>query len=268
MLVSRKAAAGGIAIAALVGGMATQTGHTQAASARTVVEAAAKMLGGVERLRAVRNISLHGYGQYAYQMGGGRISGSPDAPEKYMAANELSRVYDVENGRFQLRERRNMLFPFLAPFGHSFALNDNRLDGDIAFDVNGDRAQRVPEFMDNPLILDGVHMRRMWMMNNPIVLVRAMLDPATRLSAPRQTGGVTVIDVTLQARRQAGRGVHEWQRARVGAVGAPPDQPRTGDADDLLQRLVRDRRSADAACLPDPDGLEEHRLLQALRRCV
>ena len=198
MLVSRKAAAGGIAIAALVGGMATQTGHTQAASARTVVEAAAKMLGGVERLRAVRNISLHGYGQYAYQMGGGRISGLPDAPEKYMAANELSRVYDVENGRFQLRERRNMLFPFLAPFGHSFALNDNRLDGDIAFDVNGDRAQRVPEFMDNPLILDGVHMRRMWMMNNPIVLVRAMLDPATRLSAPRQTGGVTVIDVTLQ----------------------------------------------------------------------
>src|SRR5215510_9257052 len=105
-------------------------------------------------------------------MGGGRISGAPEAPEKYMAANDLTRVYDLEHARFQIRERRNMLFPFLAPFGHSFALNDNRIDG--------------------------VHMRRMWMMNNPVALVRAMLDPAAKLGAPRQTGGVTAVDVTLK----------------------------------------------------------------------
>ena len=175
-----------------------QVGHAQGASARTIVDGAAKALGGVEKIQAVKNITLHGYAQYAYQMGGGRITGSPDAPEKYMAANDLTRVYDVANGRFQMRERRNMVFPFLAPFGHSFALNDNRLDGDIAFDVNGDRAQRVPQFTDNPLTLDGVHMRRMWMMNNPVVLVRAMLDPATKLSAPRQVSGVTAIDVTFK----------------------------------------------------------------------
>jgi hypothetical protein len=78
----------------------------------------------------VKNITLHGYGQYAYQMGGGRISASPDAPEKYMAANDLTRIYDLEHDRFQMRERRNMLFPFLGPFGHSFALNDNRIGGD------------------------------------------------------------------------------------------------------------------------------------------
>ena len=29
--------------------------------------------------------------------------GAPDAPEKYMAANDLSRVYDLEHGRFQMR---------------------------------------------------------------------------------------------------------------------------------------------------------------------
>jgi glyoxylase-like metal-dependent hydrolase (beta-lactamase superfamily II) len=115
-----------------------------------------------------------------------------------MAANDLSRVYDLANGRFQMRERRNMVFPFLAPFGHSFALNDNILDGDIAFDRNGDRAQRVARFSDNPLIMDGVHMRRMWMLNNPVALVRTMLDPATTLSAPRQVDGATVIDVTLK----------------------------------------------------------------------
>ena len=229
MLVSRKAAAGGIAIAALVGGMATQTGHTQAASARTVVEAAAKMLGGIERIRAVRNITLHGYGQYAYQMGGGRISASPDAPEKYMAANDLTRVYDVENGRFQMRERRNMLFPFLGPFGHSFALNDNRLDGDIAFDVNGDRAQRVPEFSDSPLIMDGVHMRRMWMMNNPI-------GTRSRHARPRDQAVRAAADRRRHRdRHDAASKATSWprrserQRAGVGAVGAPADQPRTGE---------------------------------------
>jgi glyoxylase-like metal-dependent hydrolase (beta-lactamase superfamily II) len=170
----------------------------QLASPRTIVENAAKTLGGLDRIHAVRNITLHGYGQYAYMMGGGRITGSPDAPEKYMAANDLTRVYDLEHGRFQIRERRNMLFPFLAPFGHSFAVNDNRLDGDIAYDVDANnRPQRQPHFLDGPLIMDGVHMRRMWMLNNPIALVRAMLDPETKLSAPRQVGGHTLIDVTL-----------------------------------------------------------------------
>src|SRR5690606_18834548 len=103
-----------------------------------VVDAAAAALGGAGRISAVRNITLHGYAQYAYQMGGGRISGSPDAPEKYLAANDLHRVWDLQNDRFEMRERRNMLFPFLAPFGHSFALNVNVLDGEIAFDRQGD----------------------------------------------------------------------------------------------------------------------------------
>ena len=58
-----------------------QVGRAQGASARAVAEAAAKALGGAEKIQAVKNITLHGYAQYAYQMGGGRISGSPDAPE-------------------------------------------------------------------------------------------------------------------------------------------------------------------------------------------
>src|SRR5688572_24891747 len=82
----------------------------QEPAARTVVERAAAALGGLERIRAIRNITLAGYAQYAYQFGGGRISGDPAAPDKYLAANELRRVYDLEHGRFQLAERRNMLF--------------------------------------------------------------------------------------------------------------------------------------------------------------
>lgn len=174
--------------------------QTQAAKAPnpSIVQAAAKALGGIDRVQSVRNITLVGYGQYAYMFGGGRITGSPDAPEKYQAANDLRRIYDLEHGRFQQLERRNMLFPFLLAFGHSFALNNLILDGDSAFDVNGDKATRVARWSETPLQLDGVHMRRMWMLNNPVVLVRVLMQPGTKLSAPRQEGGLTVVDITLK----------------------------------------------------------------------
>jgi glyoxylase-like metal-dependent hydrolase (beta-lactamase superfamily II) len=170
---------------------------TPPSSPATVVAAAAEALGGAERLRSVRNITAAGYGQYAYQFGGGRITGEPDAPEKYIAANELQRIYDLENDRFQLVERRNMLFPFLGPFGHSWGLVTQRLDGDFAYDVNGANTVRVAAMSDNPLMVDGVHVRRMLMMTNPIVLVRTMMDPATKMTLRRE-GNDTVIDLTLK----------------------------------------------------------------------
>jgi glyoxylase-like metal-dependent hydrolase (beta-lactamase superfamily II) len=165
------------------------------------VDRAAAALGGADRLRAIRTITLTGYGQYAYQFGGGRITGERSAPEKYIAANEARRVYDLRNNRFQLVERRNMLFPFLAPFGHSWAPVNQILDGDLAYDrvgEKGEKAVRVARESDNPLQVDGVHVRRMLMLTNPAVLVRTLMDPATRLSAPRRQGGLSVIDVTLK----------------------------------------------------------------------
>jgi glyoxylase-like metal-dependent hydrolase (beta-lactamase superfamily II) len=165
---------------------------------RMVVAQAAAALGGEARVRSVRNITLAGFGQYAYMFGGGRISGSPDAPEKYIAANDLRRIYDLEHGRFQQLERRNMLFPFLAAFGHGYALNNLVLDGDIAFDIMDDKAVRVARWSENPLYVDGVHMRRLWMLNNPVALVRALMDPGAELSPPRQQGGRTVLDATLK----------------------------------------------------------------------
>ena len=101
------------------------------AQAQTVIKEAAEALGGAARVSSVKNITLVGYGQYAYMFGGGRITGSPDAPEKYQAANDLRRVYDLEHGRFQQLERRNMLFPFLIAGGHNFLPVNLVLDGDV-----------------------------------------------------------------------------------------------------------------------------------------
>lgn len=56
-------------------------------TAQEAIDAAAAALGGADRLRALRNITVMGYGQYAYQNGGGNITSLPDAPLKLIAAN-------------------------------------------------------------------------------------------------------------------------------------------------------------------------------------
>jgi glyoxylase-like metal-dependent hydrolase (beta-lactamase superfamily II) len=172
--------------------------HAQT-NARGPVAEAARALGGEQRIRAVKNITLIGYGQYAYQFGGGNITGDPNAPQKFQAANDLRRIVDLENDRFQLLERRNFLFPFAGIFGHAFAPVNQILDGDIPFDTAPDgKTTRIPRATEGVLQMDGVHMRRMWMMNNPVVAVRAALDPATKQSTPRREGPLTVVDLTLK----------------------------------------------------------------------
>ena len=165
-----------------------------------LIDQAVESLGGSARISQVRNVTLAGYGQYAYMFGGGRISSSPQAPEKYIAANSLRRVFDLEHGRFQQQERRNMLFPFLALFGHSYAPNNQILDGDVAYDISAQDSKpvRVARWMDGVLWLDGIHMRRMWMMNNPIAMIQRALDPSTRHSAVRREGPYRLVELTLK----------------------------------------------------------------------
>lgn len=186
--------AAALVLAASGGRVAAQGGDT---GARALLERAAEAMGGLARIQSVRTIHLYGYGQYQYQFGGGAITSSPYAPQKWQAANDLQRVYDLQNERFLQRERRNFLFPFAAPFGHSFALNQLVLDGDIAFDIaeNGQTRRIGDSGGGGVLQLDGPRMRRMWMMNNPVVAVRAALDPASTTSRPRREGDLSVIDV-------------------------------------------------------------------------
>jgi glyoxylase-like metal-dependent hydrolase (beta-lactamase superfamily II) len=181
-----------------------QTGN-QSAAASMLVQQATEALGGAQHLRDVRNITLAGYGQWAWVDGAEEISASPHVPIKYEAVNDLRRVYDLENDRFQARERGFMLFPFLAGNSYNFTLTDKRLDGDIAYDpmaVNmfgaGPKGPQRLQAIGSGIFPEGAHMRRMWMMNNPVVLVRAMMNPATVLSAPRVEGKYIVVDVTLK----------------------------------------------------------------------
>jgi hypothetical protein len=53
-------------------------------------------------------------------------------------------------------------------FGGRWRIRRGGTDGDVAFDGAGEKAVRVARESDNPLQVDGVHVRRMLMMTNPV----------------------------------------------------------------------------------------------------
>ena len=158
-------------------------------TARQAVDAAAAALGGADRIRALKNITLIGYAQYAYQNGGGNISPMPGAPQKFIAANDYRRIYDLENMRMLHQERRNDLFPFANYGGHSFALARQGLDGAQAYNVNAQGAVNVG---------GDVRDRRVWFHANPAIAVRAVLTGAATVANRRQQGDLTLVDLTLK----------------------------------------------------------------------
>jgi glyoxylase-like metal-dependent hydrolase (beta-lactamase superfamily II) len=158
-------------------------------TAREAIAAAAAALGGAARIQALKTVTLIGYGQYAYQNGGGNITALPGAPQKFIAANDYRRIYDLEHGRMRHLERRNDLFPFANYGGHDFALQNQVLDGSVAYNVNPQgQAVRGGDARD----------RRMWMHTNPVVAVRAVLSGAATVSNRRQDGGLTLVDIRLK----------------------------------------------------------------------
>ena len=169
-------------------------------------------------------MTLIGYAQYAYQNGGGNITALPGAPQKFIAANDYRRVYDLEHGRMRHHERRNDLFPFANYGGHDFALQNQVLDGNVAYNVNAQgQAVRGGDVRD----------RRMWMHTNPIVAVRAVLSGSAMVSNRRQENGLTLVDLTLKE----GDTMTMAIRATVQSAGVDP--------------VVRDRMPISArSCTP------------------
>ena len=94
-----------------------------------------------------------------------------------------------------------MLFPFLLGRSATAGRSSTRYsDGDVAFDLQGPKAVRVARESDNPLQVDGVHVRRMLMVSRsgPCWCGGCWIIPGTRLSATRREGALDVVDVTLK----------------------------------------------------------------------
>lgn len=151
-----------------------------------LVNAAAQALGGRDRILAIKTVRIVGYGQNAYQDGGGNITASPDAPQKWINISQ-DRVIDYAGSRMRLEQRQNQDFVFAYERNMRGQRAVQGLDGDVAFNVQGERAVRANEA--------AARARRIEMLANPIGIVRAALDPAAKLGNLRRIGTAQAIDI-------------------------------------------------------------------------
>src|SRR4026209_1035498 len=87
-----------------------QVGAHSPQQADAFIARAAEALGGAARIRTIRNITISGYGQTAYMNGGGNISASPDAPQKWVSVPEYEKTIDLEHGRMRVQQRKHQKF--------------------------------------------------------------------------------------------------------------------------------------------------------------
>jgi hypothetical protein len=168
------------------------TVYAQSPEARAV-NAAAEALGGKAKLLALRSLTIYGYGQLAYQDGGGNVTSSPDAPQKWANIRDSKRTIDLASSRMRLEQRQYQDFVFAYAANMTGAQRANQiLDGNIAFNVSSNgQAQRVNDA--------AARQRRIDMLDNPVVLIRTALDAKSKLANLRQDGGRQVIDLTTPA---------------------------------------------------------------------
>ncbi|MGB7217615.1 MAG: hypothetical protein WBD07_02305, partial [Vicinamibacterales bacterium] len=167
--------AGAIAVACVVWGTVGLRGQAPGPEAQ-LVGRAAEALGGRSRILAVKTIQVIGYGAQAAQNGGGNITGSPDAPQKWQNILDYHRTIDLERAKMRTQQRVKSNFVF-AIAGQQLGLN--RTDAVVDLET-GARAGRLDA------------------LTNPVAVVRAALDPATRLSNLRRSGSQQLVDLTLK----------------------------------------------------------------------
>src|SRR5678815_611649 len=186
-----------IASTTLVVGLAGQGPSPEA----QLVRRAADALGGRERVLAIKTLQIIGYGELAYFNGGGNITGAPDAPQKWQKVLEHTRIIDFENGRTRVQQRLKMDFEFASTVGQ-LGLNrtSESLDGDVAYNIGGGflAAPQSGTPQPQPAGAAAARQRRVELLAHPVTIVRAALDPTSKLSNLRKLGNLQLIDVTVR----------------------------------------------------------------------
>ncbi len=192
----------GLPLAVLTAGAFAITLAAQGATPeRQLVTRAADALGGRDRLMALKTLQIVGYGELAYFNGGGNISSDPQAPQKWQKVLDYTRTIDLEHGRTRVQQRLKMDFVFASTVGQ-LGLNrtNETLDGDVAYNIGGGflAAPQAATPPPQPASAAAARQRRVDMLAHPVTIVRAALDPATRLSNLRTQGDLQLVDVTVR----------------------------------------------------------------------
>ena len=162
---------------------------------------AADALGGRDRVMALKTLQIVGYGELAYFNGGGNITGDPDAPQKWQKVLEYTRTIDLEHWRTRVQQRLKMDFVFASTVGQ-LGLNrtNETLDGDVAYNIGGGflAAPQSGTPQPQPAGAAAARQRRVELLAHPVTIVRAALDPASKLSNLRKQGNLQLVDVTVR----------------------------------------------------------------------
>ena len=146
------------------------------------VNTAADALGGRERILAVKTIAIEGSG-VAPNVGQNPF---PEGPLPTWWVPDFKRSIELANSRMRTEQHRIAMFPFALA---TDLRQIQALDGDVAFNFTADgRAQRAGEA--------AVADRRIEMLGTPVTIVRAALDPGSKVSAPRKNGKDEAVDIT------------------------------------------------------------------------
>src|SRR5678815_1679844 len=168
---------------------------------RQLVARAADALGGRDRVMGLKTLQIIGYGELAYFNGGGNITGDPDAPQKWQKVLEYTRTIDLEHWRTRVQQRLKMDFVFASTIGQ-LGLNrtNETLDGDVAYNIGGGflAAPQSGTAQPQPAGAAAARQRRVELLAHPVTIVRAALDPASKLSNLRKQGNLQLLDVTVR----------------------------------------------------------------------
>lgn len=166
-----------------------------------LVTRAAEALGGRERVMALKTLQIVGFGELAYMDGGGNITSDSAAPQKWQKLLDYRRTIDLEHGRTRVEQRLKMDFPFASTVGQ-LGLNrtSETLDGDFAYNIGGGFLAAPQTGTPQPQAAGATaaRQRRVELLAHPITIVRAALDPTSKVSNLRKQGNLQLVDVTVR----------------------------------------------------------------------
>jgi glyoxylase-like metal-dependent hydrolase (beta-lactamase superfamily II) len=132
--------------------------------ARSLLEASATAMGGLDRLHGLDSLVMTGFGQrYATN---GHISTDPNSPPKWQSITDAERYFDLKNKRALNQERSPNMFPFAALQG-----------------MSSERRSRVQAGVD--------------VLNHPLPALLAALDSDTTLGSVEVDDGMAVVPFTV-----------------------------------------------------------------------
>jgi hypothetical protein len=199
----------------------------------TAVQSAATALGGKDKIQSVRTLTIEGSGK------NGNIGQNvtPEAPLTIWKVSGFSQTRDLENKRMRTEQVRTAQFPFALS---TLAKQSLSLDGNVAWNTTSEGAS-------SRLADTAATGRQLELLHNPVAIVRAALDPTTKVTNFRKQGNLELIDLTtaagqiLSLRIDSGTGL-------PASVSSVTDQPNLGDV--TLETSFSEYQDVDGLKLP------------------